>query len=172
MVTLAPALDSPAALYRKLEREAYRAFHARSRTHKADHFFNFCVTAHSMRDYFLKHFCIEIEKERYHKEWNDTPVIVAARDIANSSKHFALSTKQLTRAVRLHKSKFATILVSREGQLKILRAEGPDVSIRLSDGTTLSLYAFTSEVLNYWKGYLGEFGIRVRRQSLAKLVEN
>ena len=53
-MVLAPTLSSVEALYRKLERELYRAYHHRDATHKADHFFNFCVTAHSMRDYFLE----------------------------------------------------------------------------------------------------------------------
>jgi len=42
------------ALYRKLERELYRAYHQKDRIDKADHFFNFCVTAQAMRDYFFE----------------------------------------------------------------------------------------------------------------------
>lgn len=48
-MSLSARLDSPLALFRKLEREAYRAFHAQTPLTKADHFFNFCVTAASMR---------------------------------------------------------------------------------------------------------------------------
>jgi hypothetical protein len=43
-MALAPTLDSIQALFRKLEQEAYRAFHARTLLHM-DHFFNFCVTS-------------------------------------------------------------------------------------------------------------------------------
>ena len=49
-----PVLDSVRALFGKLEREGYRCIHAKSAKHKADHFFNFCVTAHAMRDFFLE----------------------------------------------------------------------------------------------------------------------
>jgi hypothetical protein len=54
-MALTARLDSPAALFRKLEREAYRAFHASTPLEKSDHFYNFCVTASSMRDYCHEH---------------------------------------------------------------------------------------------------------------------
>src|SRR5262245_35593866 len=100
-MALAPTLATIEALYRKLEREAYRAYHSRSPLHKADHFFNFCVTAHSLRDYYFKRRRIRKNAQApYHTLWNKNPALVAVRDIANSTKHFTLWSKPKTKSVR------------------------------------------------------------------------
>ncbi len=42
---------------RRLERESYRTLHAAARSQKeamCDHFFNFCITAHALRDWLKK----------------------------------------------------------------------------------------------------------------------
>src|SRR5436309_448515 len=91
-MALTARIDSPLALYRKLERESYRAFHAPTPLHKADHFFNFCVTAASMRDYTLEHLkkTTPAQKRPYYANWSGVPALVAAAEIANSTKHFVL----------------------------------------------------------------------------------
>jgi hypothetical protein len=70
-MALTPGLTSVQALYRKLEREFYRTYHQRDRIHKADHFYNFCITAHSLRDYFLEHAgCISDDARRpFEQQW-------------------------------------------------------------------------------------------------------
>ncbi|MDR3099428.1 MAG: hypothetical protein LBV73_20455, partial [Paraburkholderia sp.] len=91
-MTLTPSLNSPEALYGKLERESYRAFHCRDPIHKADHFFNFCITAHAMRDYVLERLgkIQKDEQQPFIDEWNKCPLLVAAGEIANTAKHFQL----------------------------------------------------------------------------------
>jgi len=177
---LTPSLASPAALYRKLERESYRAFHSRLAIHKADHLFNFCVTAHAMRDYILEYLgkSKDDEKQPFHELWNKIPSLVAAQEIANSSKHFALRIRKTgslkvakTRAVRVRKSKFIDIYVNREGELKVVSVEAPDVSVKLSDGKVVMLHQFTCEVMEYWRKQLSQYGIKIRRQPLSQLTE-
>ena len=90
--TLTPTLGSLSDLFGKLEREFRRAFHHRNFTHKADHLYNFCVTAHAMKDHFFeaKNVTAMSEKQSYNKTWNEFPELVAASEIANSAKHFVL----------------------------------------------------------------------------------
>ena len=172
-------LASPLALFRKLERESYRAYHSKTPLHKADHFFNFCVTAASMRDYMLEHLnvVLPLQKKPYFHAWSKIPALVAAAEIANSSKHFVLrdqSTGQpksiKTRAVRLKKSAFLDIYTNEAGSAKAVRVLRTEVSITLSDGKVLELYAFTEEICKYWKTYLGAQGLKVRRQPFAQLA--
>jgi hypothetical protein len=178
-VTLAPSLTSPAALFRKLERESYRTYHSRSRVHKADHFFNFCVTAHAMRDYVLERLgkIQARDKEPFHAQWNTEPLLVAVRDIANSSKHFELRDRTsgqrkaaATMRVRHRKSKFIEVYTNGEGRFDLVATEGQDISVKLSDGTTLPLHEFTHGIMNYWRDYLRQHGIKVRRQPLSQLI--
>ena len=53
-LVLNPSLRTPLDVLHKLEREMHRAFHHRNYVHKADHFYNFCITAHSLRMPFLR----------------------------------------------------------------------------------------------------------------------
>lgn len=175
---LTARLTSPLALYRKLERESYRAFHARTPLQKADHFFNFCVTAASMRDYVLEHLRKVSKSDRrpYYDTWANFPALVAAAEIANSSKHFVLRDPSTgfprnvkTRAVRMKKAAVYGLYANAAGELKVVPAHRTEVSVTLSDGKILELHAFTDVVLKYWKSYLTSLGLRVRRQPFAHL---
>ncbi|MBV5285768.1 MAG: hypothetical protein JZU45_06765 [Methyloversatilis discipulorum] len=176
---LAVSLNSPAALFRKLEREGYRAYHAKSPTTKSDHFFNFCVTAASMRDYCLEHLGkIELkDKQPFFDTWTMVPALVAASEIANSTKHFVLrdrntrATKALrTRALRVKKAKFIDVYAHDDGRTLVVPSARTEVSITLSDGTILELYAFIREVTDYWRTYLDSIGVKSRRQPLSQLL--
>lgn len=176
---LTARLSSPLALYRKLERESYRAFHAKTPLHKADHFFNFCVTAASMRDYTLEHLgeVTHAQKSPYYDAWAKIPVLVAAAEIANSSKHFVLRDRKTgqptnikTHAVRTKKSAFADIYANAAGDIEVVKANRTEVSVTLSDGKVLELYAFTDEILRYWKSFLRLHGVKVRQQPFAQLA--
>lgn len=106
-MAMKPVLDSERAVYRKLEREAYRAIHAKGANHKADHFFNFCVTAQAMRDFFLEAKGVPSGSRRantLHAQWNSEPLLVAVKEIANLSKHFQLRHRQ-TKAPRPTKTR-------------------------------------------------------------------
>ena len=176
---LSMRLSSPLALYRKLERESYRAFHAKMPLHKSDHFFNFCVTAASMRDYVLEHLGMttQVQKQQYYETWTKVPALVAASEIANSSKHFLLRDRNTgnakalrTRALRMKKSEFLDVYANDAGATKLVKVVRSEVSVTLSDGQVLELYAFTAEVMKYWKTFLISLGLKVRRQPFAQLA--
>lgn len=177
LVSLTPTLSSLEALYRKLERELYRVYHQRDTVHKADHFFNFCVTAHSMRDYFVERRG-KIEKqnrqpleERCAKE----PLLVAVADIANSTKHFALRTRTLaprmaeTKHVGLRKNKFVDLYINEHGESRTISNLAPDITITVSDGQKHELYKFMIDVMAYWRDFLSSHNTPIRRQSVARL---
>ena len=177
-MALAARLTSPAALFRKLEREAYRAFHAASPLEKADHFYNFCVTASSMRDYCHEHLGLITKQQRKLQEhaWRQLPRLVTTFEIANSTKHFVLREPHSgtprsiqTRTVRGKNAKFIDIYMSASGEVKVIPVVRQEITITLSDGTRLDLHDFTRDVLAYWRSYLSSLGIKVRRQSFDSL---
>jgi hypothetical protein len=177
-LAITPTLATVEALFRKLERESYRAYHAHSKIHKADHFFNFCVTAHGMRDYLLEHLgkVTPQDKTPFYKQWEANSILVAVSEIANSSKHFCLRDSKTnlpkrikTRRVTLRKSKFIDVYVNSEGDLKLVERLGNDIAVTLSDGSYFELHAFTGEVLKYWKATLLSHGIHISKQPFARL---
>lgn len=177
-MALAPTLSSIEALYRKLERELYRAYHHRNAVHKADHFFNFCVTAHSMRDYFFERLgkVERTDRQPFENEWSRVPLLVATADIANSAKHFILRCPRTrtprtpaTKRVALRRSSFIDIYTNEHGDFRTIRVVAPDVSIAVSDGQKYNLYAYMTGILRYWCAFLLRHEIRIRRQSIAQL---
>jgi hypothetical protein len=177
---LTARISSPQALYRKLEREAYRAFHASTPLQKADHFFNFCVTASSMRDYCLEHLgaVTKLQKKPYHATWWKVPLLVAAIEIANSTKHFVLRDPGgnpaafQTRASRMKRSRFVDVYVNDLGQHEIVPVTRTEITITLSDGKRLELFQFTRDVLEYWRAYLGSIGLRIRKQPFSNVASS
>ena len=157
---LAPGLKTPTDVVHKMERELRRAFHHKNYVHKADHLFNFCVTAHSMRDMVFLHFGVseKTEKDRMHATWSSDPKLRAAADIANSSKHFDLRTPPKTKGVERTRSEVINVLVSDEGDVKTIPEEAPDLEIQLEDGSAIGVYDFTSGVIEYWRDFLEDRG--------------
>jgi len=174
---LSPTLGSIESLYGKLEREAYRAIHSASKVHQADHFFNFCVTAHAMRDYFLERIgkTARSERREYHEEWRNHPLLIAVGEIANSSKHFVLRYPSglpkapKTRNVSARKSSVIDIYAASDGRLVIKRRPAPTIEVTLEDGRRFALHAFMRDVLAFWREFLPAHSIKVGRQSLAQL---
>ena len=131
-----------------------------------------------MRDYCLEH-CgatTQAQKQKYHDTWSKIPLLIAASEIANSTKHFVLrdpsgAEKPIrTRGARLKRSKFVDIYLSDSGEHMAVPAMRSEVTITLSDGKRLELFQFTRDTLAYWKQYLSTIGIRVRRQPFNQLA--
>ena len=174
-------LDSIGQLWRKAEREAYRSYHAQSKTHKADHFFNFCVTVHSLRDFFFEHSGIydAPTKGHYHTRWNTEPLLVAVGDIANLSKHFQLRnrktgqarTPRVRRLVHRAGTKY-DVFVTPAGAITLIPSPSREIIVTTNDGSEHELWSFQIDVLDYWRAFLAAEGIRVRRQRVREMLDH
>ncbi len=177
-MALTPSLKSIEDIFGKLEREAYRAYHARKEIHKADHFYNFCVTAHSMKDYFFEHKGI-IEKSvqrLYRDKWNKDKFLVSASEIANTSKHFTLRDP---RTGKLKEVKTKTVEQRNSGFVEVWIGNGttwdkfvelPDLIVTLENGGEFALHEFTGHARDYWVTFLRSESIEVRQQTVSELL--
>jgi hypothetical protein len=173
-------LNSVNALWRKAEREAYRSYHAISKEHKADHFFNFCVTAHSLRDFFFEQQVIPREPARtaYYSLWTVEPLLVAVEEIANLSKHFQLRDRK-TQQPRKPKTRHLVhkpgttfhVYVTPSGAITTIPRPSREILITASDGSRHELWSFQIDVLEYWREFLNAHGIRVRRQTVSQMSD-
>ena len=170
-------LSSIRTVWRKAEREAYRSYHAKSRQHKADHFFNFCITAHSLKDYFFEHKNIQgASRGPYHAQWAAKPLLVTVAEIANLSKHFQLrdhATKQSKRPVTRHivhrASVSMAVYVTPTGAITMVPEPSRELLVTTSDGVRHELWALQIDVLDYWRVFLRQHGIRIRRQTVSEM---
>lgn len=171
---LTPTISSPTQVLHKLERELWRAFHHQNRTHKADHFYNFCITAQALRDHFFeaKNLHTSVARKPYHDTWSGVPELAAADEIANTTKHAALRERKTqalksprTRAVRPSTSEVVTILQNAKGELKAVpNPHAPSITVVDESGRRFELYEFMDAVVKYWQSFLRGEGFRVRRQ--------
>jgi len=163
---LNPELSTPLQVLHKLEREMHRAFHHRNYMHKADHFFNFCITALSLKDVVLHHLGLttDTDKSPYYEKWSNVDCLKAATEIANTAKHFQLRKFPDTKAVERTRSIVVNVLIGPNGELKNVEENAPDLKVILSDDSEINLYEFTREVIDYWKDYLNTIGIKYVHQ--------
>jgi hypothetical protein len=167
-------------LFSKLERELRRAFHHRNFTHKADHLYNFCVTAHAMKDHFFeaKNIISSSEKQPYNEIWNEFPELVAASEIANSAKHFVLRESRnpkspknaQTKSVHQAASGIAHVFVTNSGDCRVeIEPDASDYTIELLDGRRQGLYEFMDFTAKYWQTFLAGQNLPLTKQSVDDL---
>ncbi len=170
-MALTPTVKSIKDLFGKLEREAYRAFHSIKRIHKEDHFYNFCVTAHSMRDYFFEYKGIKLTTERdiYHQEWNEDEFLVAAKEIVNTWKHFRLRNQPKTKEVHQGENVFVETYVE-NNKVSDKFVKLPDLIVTLASEKEFALHEFTTHVTCYWHKFLSSKSINVQQQSVSELL--
>ena len=163
---LVPTLNSVRDLLKKLEREAYRAYHSKHPVSMYDHFFNFCITAHSMRDYFFEEGNIRdrASKQQYHDEWNNDQFLIACREIANSTKHLVLRDREgepdTYRTKEVYSGESDTVLLKSEnGELKKHYTVRNDVFVVLAEKQKVTLYEFSTHVEHYWYRFLERYSM-------------
>ena len=136
-----------------------------------DHFYNFCITAHALRDYYLNSIGISGDAEnRQHDEWNEVEVVRAVREIANTAKHWKLRPakgkevrRTATEVLPVTSLSYA-IYQSDEGGLFSVEVEGPSWVVEVESGAKYDLWEFQRDVVDYWREFLESRKIRVGRQ--------
>jgi hypothetical protein len=175
---LTPYLSNPLEVIHKMEREAYRAFHQRYIVHKADHFYNFCISALAMKDSILNHFGKKTDSEKtpYYDEWSKHPCLMAATEIANTAKHMSLERWDIkTKELKLKEPKTKNVIRSSTSIVNVYEDDQgniftgiddnyPDYKVILENGKELSLHEFTENVIGYWRDYLSRSGIVYKKQ--------
>jgi hypothetical protein len=158
-MSIISSYKEPKDLLEKLVREGQRTWRSQQLDHKCDHFFNFCVTAHALRDWCIDYLRLAgSDKDSFHKEMNTLKYLAECRDIANSSKHFSLSKPSLVSSATPTVTKFAKMLpggVVNEGE----EAEGLNLSLLFADGTEVDLFLFLHETASTWINVLARKGI-------------
>ena len=156
----------PGDLLKKLEREAARLFDAASNSKKesmCDHFFNFCVTAHSIRDWVINSEGLKNKDlENFHTRCNKVQELAACRDIANANKHFSLTENRnpVARGAVVSRSSVVDMFRDADG---LFFASEPretiELSVVINGRPTQESHQFTRLVINAWEEIFKEFGI-------------
>ena len=152
----------PADLLNKLEREAARTWSAASDLRKdamCDHFFNFCVTAHALRDWVGKspEFPGNVD---IHAICNAYPELQACREIANLNKHFSFEKIKKTRGVVVGRSKAVDVFENKDGEVYLSDPrEIIEISIVIDGEPIRESNEFMGRVIKIWLAILNKYAI-------------
>jgi hypothetical protein len=153
----------PADLFNKLEREAQRVFLAAANSEKAamcDHFFNFCITAHSMRDWVIH--SQNASTQAVHDRCNRVDELAACRDIANASKHFVLKIDRnaVAKGAVLSRSSVVDVFEDDRGNHYVSEPrETIDISLVIEGHRPQESHQFTRAVIVAWQQIFQELNL-------------
>lgn len=134
--------------------------------------FNFSVTCHSLRDWCIKYQGKESDKDQLNKAWNQEKSLQAAKDIANSTKHFGISLYTPTvssadasvgKTVEFRSNQNIAEALERAKTDQEYRAslekDAPSYQIIFVDGDVLALWEFVFQAIGCWLSYFDVNGI-------------
>lgn len=141
----------PSDLFEKLLREGRRAFWGGNPQEICDHFFNYCVTSHALRDWCIKHLKLHGDEiKNFHDEMNTYKYFPECRDIANSSKHFGLdNAKPSSPKVSSDTQEMFGVMTGENGEVYQCRRM-QSLSIRVSNGPAVDLWSFLHFTSSNW----------------------
>ncbi|WP_320837391.1 hypothetical protein [Zhongshania sp.] len=171
-------LDRPNDLLIKLLREGSRLRFETDDNNRIDHFFNFSVTAHSLRDWCAEDLysrssdkTLKALKKEIDSVCDTIVALSVAKDIANSVKHFNISryvpdvkaansslSKQVLLVLPSNSTSFdLDIALDNFGREKIV--ETPSFEIVFIDDSKMGLDEYIISTVMFWIGYFDQNSI-------------
>lgn len=156
--------ENPTHLLEKLERNRWRVWEALKHEQEVDvgdGFFDFCVTAHALRDWVRKDPAWREPIGGLDALCNRTKELTVCRDIANANKHFGLNEKgekaRKTLAVFPSQSGMVDLYVHEETQeIYTELRDSYDIAILHESGEMWGLYEFMRIVVEEWRTIIYE----------------
>lgn len=156
-----PAFNLPEDLLAKLYREGRRLWVSSNQEHASDHFFNFCVTCISLRDWTLKYLNLQGSyKDDFLKDWRNTSPFGVCADIANSSKHFGLDSGRKTDITSVQG--YQETLVATDLNFKLIERvafQKPFFKVYFDDGSEKELFTILVLSFKSWEELFEKYNI-------------
>lgn len=157
------------ALFEKLQRDRNRvrkAIQNEDETDLCDHFFNFCVTAHALRDWVIKSKSSLRSANAVHDACNSYQVLQMCRDIANANKHFKLGKDQEKNKKTYSVFIFSTPVFDiyedmNDGSISPIKRENLDIGIMGDDGVIYGTWEFADKVVEAWEDFFKKYGVKI-----------
>lgn len=158
----------PKDMLLKLIREGNRIMFEENPENLTDHFFNFSVTAHSIRDWCIKFQSPRLSKQKLNREWDKKPFLAIAKDIANSVKHFGIdyytpklkgSEAQTAGFIDISSAEEIAKLLSDQDYRESQSRPRPSYLVLFEDGEECSLNSYVQETVVFWLRYFDQYEI-------------
>jgi|SRR5690554_773227 len=147
-------------LLAKVTREGRRVNFHRNEVELLDAFFNFCISAHSIRDWCIKELKLnEDEKNQFHESCNKHKYLEYVRDIANGSKHFGLdkNKKSTVESVAACEASFTYMNITEN----ILGKSENETTVKLllPNGEDVFVFVFLNQVVRSLRSIMDNYGL-------------
>lgn len=159
-------INEPKDMLLKLVREGNRVNFEENSENVMDHFFNFSVTAHSLRDWCINYLSQQSNKKQLNQTWDNEKYLVIAKDIANSVKHFKITmytpnlagtSSSTAQGVAFYSNENISEKMEKSQQNTEYREsqtqESPSFLITFADATTENLTDYVVKTIRYWVKY-------------------
>ncbi|WP_419238845.1 hypothetical protein ACN08P_20930 [Photobacterium leiognathi subsp. mandapamensis] len=154
--------ETPSDLFMKLIREGRRTWCCTQLEDKADHFFNFCITSLSLRDWCIEELKLTgKDKDDFFKLHSSNEWLNYCGSIANSSKHFALKAGRKSAVSSVNNTVDSLVPIFPDGawhdEVKIERVS---FEITTSDGESKGLMLLLFFTCYEWEKIFDQYSIR------------
>jgi hypothetical protein len=155
-----PTYNKPTDIFEKLLREARRTRCANDHTEASDHFYNYCVTCVSLRDWVIKYLCMNSQqKSFYQKRWRKNDYFGICADIANSSKHFGLDYERTSSVTSVTTYTAKLLGLSPNGIVPGYASERPHFKIVIDGKMEIHLIEILFMSCKNWEQELNDLSI-------------
>lgn len=162
--------NSSETLFEKLKRDRNRLWKAITNENEneiCDNFFDFCVTAHALRDWVIKENSCGFSQKDVHDICNSYDVLQMYRDIANANKHFGLDEKKeetkKTYSVFISNSPMIDFYENiSNGSISRVERNNLDIAIMDVNGMIMGLWEFTDKTEKSWKEVFAKCRIKIQ----------
>lgn len=163
-MSLIPSLQSPNDLLLKLCRESINVYNSKKDQEVLDRFFNFCITAHSLRDWVIK--SSGLGESVVHNYCNKFDSLRMCRDIANANKHFGLRPEKISSVFAIDKKElfYRPMAPGDVDPKNIIRK--PSLEVLDQNGIKINLKGFMDNSIEAWVNVFDNFSI-TREQKLS-----
>jgi hypothetical protein len=156
-MSIIPSLQNPNDLLLKLCRESINVYTSKKDEEVLDRFFNFCITAHSLRDWVIK--AGNSDSNTVHDYCNTFDSLKMCRDIANANKHFGLDPGKVSSVSAIDEKKLSYRPMT-PGEIDpktIIRK--PSLEVLDQNGNKINLKDFMNNVIETWVDVFDHFSI-------------
>ncbi|GAB2199482.1 hypothetical protein [Sessilibacter sp. MAH4] len=163
----------PKDLLAKLVRDGRKAhLHSKNAEEFCDNLFNFCITAHALRDWCIKSLNLSgTAKEDFHNRCNASNYLQYCRDIANTTKHFSLDgdrTSSVTGTTQ-HSAEVVSVTVSGE-VIEGSASLSQSALVHVTDGNPVEAFRVLIGTVQEWNRIFTEYGIPGDDRSNSALI--
>jgi len=161
--------NSSESLFSKLQRDRKRLWEAiqnENETELCDSFFNFCVTAHALRDWVIKENSCVLSENTVHDTCNSYEVLQMCRDIANANKHFGLDENKEKAKKTYSVFVFSSTMIDfyenqSNGSISRVMRDNLDIAIMNMNGVIYGIWEFAGKVEEAWKEVFTKCRIKI-----------